>query len=154
MNFQKIMFRLVYIKWILRDRDQNEYRQFWHFFLTDLVVIVVGPCIFNWLSNIRVIWIPYTHKNNFKLSLWLCQTILLWCCYLKSWIELAAGNLLLVLYWSIPAPLVSVCSVSIWCDGIIGVDSNGIMSVSCQYGCLAKSCVLVYGVGAKLGGDW
>jgi hypothetical protein len=28
MNLSKIMFRLVYIKWILRDGDQNEYRDF------------------------------------------------------------------------------------------------------------------------------
>jgi hypothetical protein len=39
------MFRLVYIKLILRDGDQNEYRKVLHFFLTDLVVVVVGPCI-------------------------------------------------------------------------------------------------------------
>ena len=27
------MFKLVYIKWNLRDGDLNEYRNFWHFFL-------------------------------------------------------------------------------------------------------------------------
>jgi hypothetical protein len=28
MNLSKTMFRLVYIKWILRDGHQNEYRDF------------------------------------------------------------------------------------------------------------------------------
>ena len=28
------MFNLVYIKWFLRDGDQNGYRKFWHFFLS------------------------------------------------------------------------------------------------------------------------
>jgi hypothetical protein len=45
MNLKKNMFRLVYIKLILRDGDQNEYRKVLHFFLTDLVVVVVGPCV-------------------------------------------------------------------------------------------------------------
>ena len=31
-NFKKIMFRSVYIRWILGGRDQNEYRKFLHFF--------------------------------------------------------------------------------------------------------------------------
>jgi hypothetical protein len=44
MNLKKNMFRLVYIKLILRDGDKNEYRKVLHFFLTDFVV-VMGPCI-------------------------------------------------------------------------------------------------------------
>jgi hypothetical protein len=44
MNLKKNMFRLVYIKLILRDGDQNEYRKVLHFFLTNFVVVVVGPC--------------------------------------------------------------------------------------------------------------
>ena len=34
MNFEIFMFGLVYIKWFLRDKDQNGYRKFWHFFLS------------------------------------------------------------------------------------------------------------------------
>ena len=45
MNFKKIMFRLVYMKLFLRDRDQNEYRNVLDFFLMDLVIVVVGPCV-------------------------------------------------------------------------------------------------------------
>ena len=40
------MFKLVYIKWNLRDGYPNEYRKFLHFFLMNLLVIAVGPCVF------------------------------------------------------------------------------------------------------------
>jgi hypothetical protein len=42
MNFKKIMFRMVYTKLFLRDGDQNEHRNVLHFFLMDLVVVVVA----------------------------------------------------------------------------------------------------------------
>ena len=32
--WKKIVFRSVYIKWFLRDGDQNGYRKFWHFLLS------------------------------------------------------------------------------------------------------------------------
>jgi hypothetical protein len=42
---KKTMFKLVYIKWNLRDGDPNEYRNFLDFFLKNLVIVVVGLCV-------------------------------------------------------------------------------------------------------------
>jgi hypothetical protein len=57
------MFKLVYIKWFLRDGDHNEYRKFLHFFLMDSIVVAMRLCVLMEIAS-QPIFFLICHLDN------------------------------------------------------------------------------------------